>query len=266
MQNIIATLLEAQIESFSKEFTDTSRNVFYDNNKKRLIHAGEFGMLREACVRQLLINFLPGIYGVSHGYVIGQNGEVSHQCDLIIYHKSFTPYLHTPEGQRFFPAESVIAVGEIKSKVDGSVLDDALGKLARIKLMREAIIDAAIARVRPQSNRKYDPANNIRDQIVTFIICEEFSCSNSVLSERIKKSWSGSLPRHRANLVTAIQSGTCTYKDSNHKSWMYPVEPLSSEELPVRLITSRPDSIGHLALFLGIYCSLLKTLQYFTQN
>lgn len=63
MQNIIATLLEAQIEAFSKEFTDTSRNVLYDESEKKLIHAGEFGMLREACVRELMTNFLPGIYG-----------------------------------------------------------------------------------------------------------------------------------------------------------------------------------------------------------
>jgi hypothetical protein len=257
MQNIIATLLEAQLETFSKEFLDTSRTVFYDDKKKRLIHSGEFGMLREACVRGLLKNFLPGIYGVAQGYVIGQNDEISHQCDLIIYHKSYTPYFHTPEEQRFFPIESVIAVGEIKSKADGTVLDDALEKLAHIKLMREAITDAAIAQCRPSTNRNYAPKDQIRDQIITFIVCEEFTCSNEILSERIKKSWANSLPRHRVNLISAIRSGTCTYKDGNNRPWMYPIEP-DGTELPIRLVVPTPGKHGHIALFLRYLIMLIE--------
>lgn len=257
MQNIIATLLEAQIESFAREFTNTAKTVFYDDKQKRLIHAGEFGMLREACVRGLLKNFLPGIYGVAQGYVIGQNDEVSHQCDLIIYHKNFTPYFHTPEEQRFFPVESVIAVGEIKSKIDGAVLDDALSKLAKVKMMRESVTDAVIARCRPHENRIYSPKINLRDQIITFLIGEEFVCSNNIVSERIKKPWGASLPRHRVNLVATIKSGTCTYKDENSRPWMYPVEP-SGVELPVRLITSEPGMYGHLALFLRYLIMLVE--------
>lgn len=257
MQNIIATLLEAKLKSFSTEFTDTSRTVFYDDERKRLIHSGEFGMLREACARELLKNFLPSIYGVSHGYIVSQNGEVSHQCDMIIYHKNFTPRLHTPEGQKFFPMESVIAIGEIKSKVDRRVLDDAIEKLTRIKIMREQIeVDTAIARRRPAVNRKYSPVNDIRDQVATFIMCEEFTCSKTLLSERIKKAWAGSSPRHRVNLITAIRGGTCTYSLDN-KSWMYPVEPEGSE-LPVRFDIPEPGGIGHLALFIRYLLMIIE--------
>ncbi|KAJ8742152.1 MULTISPECIES: DUF6602 domain-containing protein [Aeromonas] len=257
MQNIIATLLESQLESFSKGFLDTSRTVFYNDKEKRLIHNGEFGMLREACVRELLKNFLPNIYGVAQGYVIGQNDEISHQCDLIIYHKSYTPYFHTPEEQRFFPIESVIAVGEIKSKVDGTVLDDALEKLANIKLMREAITDAEIALCRPSTDRDYAPKDYLRDQVVTFIVCEEFTCSNEILSGRIKKSWADSLPRHRVNLICAIRNGTCTYKDGNNRPWMYPIEP-DGTELPVRLVVPAPGKYGHIALFLRYLIILIE--------
>ena len=214
-------------------------------------------MLREACVRGLLKNFLPGIYGVAQGYVIGQNDEVSHQCDLIIYHKEFTPYFHTPEEQRFFPVESVIAVGEIKSKIDGVTLDDALSKLARVKMMRESVIDSPIARCRPHESRVYSPSIYLRDQLVTFLIGDEFVCGNNVLSERIKKPWEASLPRHRVNLVATINSGTCAYKDNNDKPWMYPTDP-SGAELPVRLITSQPGKYGHLALFLRYLMLLIE--------
>lgn len=78
------------------------KKVFYDEDNQKLIHPGEFGMLREACIREFLSQFLPDIYAVSQGYIIGQNGDISHQCDVIIYHKDYMPNFHTSECQRFF--------------------------------------------------------------------------------------------------------------------------------------------------------------------
>lgn len=255
MQNIISTIFKAQLENFAKEFVNTSKTVFYDHKNKKLIHPGEFGMLRESCIRNFLSNFFPDQYGIGQGYVIGQNDEISHQCDIIIYHKSYTPYFHTPEHQRFFPIESVIAAGEVKSKITGEKLDDSLKKLTKIKQMRESITNATIAYCRPNVTRKFDPVNDIRDQLVTFLIGEEFVCSDDVLAGRIKKSWDNSFPRHRVNLTTAINSGTCLYKDVTGISFWYPIEP-NGNELPIRLITPLQDSYGHLAIFIH-YLSML---------
>ena len=246
--NIIGKLLEAQIQTFVNDFSNNAQNVFFDESIGRLIHPGEFGMHRESCIRSFLNTFLPDIYGVSQGFVIGQDGSVSHQCDVIIYHAEFTPYFHTPEGQRFFPIESVIAVGEVKSKVDGSVLDDALEKLCNIKRMRDSITDASVATSRPSGQTNFDPQSNYRDQVVTFLLCEEVECMNSTLVGRILKEWNGSEARHRVNMVASIKSGTYLYKDSNSRPWMYPIEPDGSE-LSVRLMT--PISANsHIALFI----------------
>lgn len=245
--NIIGKLLEAQIQTFVNDFSNNAQNVFFDESIGRLIHPGEFGMHRESCIRSFLNTFLPDIYGVSQGFVIGQDGSVSHQCDVIIYHKEFTPYFHTPEGQRFFPIESVIAVGEVKSKVDGSVLDDALKKLCNIKRMRDSITSASVATSRPSGQRSFDPRSNYRDQVVTFLLCEEVECMNSTLAGRILKVWDGSEARHRVNMIVSIKSGTFLYKDINSKAFMYPVASDGSE-LSVQIMT--PISVNsHIALF-----------------
>lgn len=257
MKNILAILLESQLENFAKEFTSTSKTVFYDEENKKLIHSGEFGMLREACVRELLSNFLPNIYGVAQGYIIGQNDEISHQCDLIIYHKNYTPYLHTPEEQRFFPIESVIAVGEVKSKMSASILDDALEKLTKIKIMKESISSAAIAKCRENVQRKFNPEKNLRDQLVTFLIGEKIDCTNELVATKMKKSWNLSLPRHRINMLISINGGTYVYKDKNNRPWMYSTSP-QGEELTIRLDMPQEGKYGHLALFIRYLLMLVE--------
>ena len=212
-------------------------------------------MLRESCIRNFLNNFLPNVYEVSQGYVIGQNGDISHQCDIIIYHKTYTPYFHTPEGQRFFPIESVIAVGEVKSKVTGIILDDALTKLCNIKKMRDNISHASIAFCRPSQERKFNTTLHLRDQVITFLLCDEFDCSNDIVVERMKKNYNGSLPRHRVNLLTSIHNGTCLYKDSNKKQWMYPIDK-DGKELPLQLVL--PDNVSHIAVFVRYLILLIE--------
>ncbi|MDA0130693.1 hypothetical protein OH458_21755 [Vibrio sp. MarTm2] len=245
--NIIGKLLMAQIQAFVNDFSYNAQDLFLDEATGRLIHPGEFGMHRESCIRNFLGAFLPDIYGVSQGFIIGQDGIVSHQCDVIIYHKQYSPYFHTPEGQRFFPIECVIAVGEVKSKVNGAILDDALQKLSCVKIMREKISSAVIASCRPNRPRDFNPHNDIRDQIVTFLICDEVECSGGLLAERVKKTWDSSKPRHRVNLITSIKSGTYLYKLSDARPYMYPTDP-DGNTLPVQLRTPKSPN-SHIALF-----------------
>src|SRR5918998_5104088 len=132
MHNVLDTLIESQLEAFANGYTNTAHDLFYDEDSNKLIHPGEFGGLRESLLRDLLKNFLPEEYGVSQGFVISPDGEISNQCDVIVYSRRYTPLIRTPEHQRFFPVESVVAVGEVKSIVDSNTLRDALIKLVRI--------------------------------------------------------------------------------------------------------------------------------------
>jgi hypothetical protein len=102
MQNVLDTLIEAQLEAFANSYTNTSHDLFYDDESKELIHPGEFGGLRESLLRHLLRNFLPEEYGVSQGFVVSPDGDISAQCDVVIYSRRHTPLIRTPEQQCFF--------------------------------------------------------------------------------------------------------------------------------------------------------------------
>jgi hypothetical protein len=143
MKGTLDILIEAQLQTFAQNYLEASRQVFYDETSGNLIHPGEFGGLREGLVRELLRNFLPESYGISEGFVISPTGDISSQCDVVIYSRVHAPVIQAAERQRFFPIESVVTVGEIKSKVDSVVLRDALEKLVRVKEIRASLTNAA---------------------------------------------------------------------------------------------------------------------------
>ncbi len=72
----------------------------------------------------------------------------------------------------------------------------------------------------------------------------------------LKKSWDGSEPRHRVNLLTSVNGGTCVYKDTAGRPWMYPIEP-DGTELPIQLRTPNNNN-GHMALFIRYLAMLIE--------
>lgn len=113
---IFNTLLDEKIAVFRSVFANTSRQIFVNSNGD-LRHPGECGQFREAIVRDFLRFFIPGRVAVSNGFVITAHDDVSGQCDLIAFDANATPLIESGERQRFFPVESVCAIGEVKSIV-----------------------------------------------------------------------------------------------------------------------------------------------------
>jgi hypothetical protein len=172
MNRIYISLIDAQLRAFTADFRDTARSVFYDDETSRLIHPGEFGGFRESLVRELLIRFLPEAYGVSQGFIISPGGEISNQCDIVIYSKLYAPVIQSPEQQCFFPIESVVAVGEVKSKLSRHLLQDACHKLSRVKEMRANLHKAAIGFSIHKNIGPYSAKDHLLDQIATFIVAD----------------------------------------------------------------------------------------------
>ena len=123
-ENKINKLFKAKIEQFKQAFINTSRDV-YTNEDGNLLHPSEFGINREEIVKNYLKNILPDRMEIGSGFVVTANGKVSTQCDIIIYDKTVTPLIRDEKNHRFFPIESVIAVGEIKSKLSQTELKEA---------------------------------------------------------------------------------------------------------------------------------------------
>ncbi len=85
------------------------------------------GDSREHPARQQLERLLPPVAGVGSGAVIDCAGNVSKQQDVVIYDRTVTPVLSVNgnPSATYYPIEGVIAVGEIKTSVGRTELEDA---------------------------------------------------------------------------------------------------------------------------------------------
>jgi len=158
------------------------------------------GMAREKAIISLLIKYLPKRIGVDSGFVIDASGTESKQIDVVIYDKN-NGVVFEVGGAKYFPCETVLAVGEVKSDISSRVkLEDALNKIKSVKELdrsnkgrNELITGPGIS----LKGIKYEPLSNHRDQIFGFIFT-----GNSMTKESI------------------VQYILDYNKDNDRKNWM----------------------------------------------
>ncbi len=100
------------------------------------------GSAAEQPVRDQLAQVLPRGIAVGEGFVIDSYGETSRQQDVILYERDICPVFsvnRTPQ-TTYYPCEGVIAIGEIKSSLDGDSLRDAFEKVASVKRLRRHVV------------------------------------------------------------------------------------------------------------------------------
>lgn len=167
LKNAINLLLKEKIEEFRTAFKNNSRELFTTSDGK-LYQALEFGIFRENLVKKFLEHILPERMEIGSGFIINSNGKTSTQCDIIIYDKMLTPLIKDKNNNKFFPIESVVAVGEIKSSLTLFQLKEALKKLAMVKSLRDSLyLPSYIYSLRNKvSPEEYKPEIDEFDQIV----------------------------------------------------------------------------------------------------
>ena len=187
---------------------------------------GLVGSARETSTRTKLQHLLPAGIGVGSGCVIDSYGGTSRQIDVVLYEKHLCPVysINDDPASTYYPCEGVIAVGEIKSALASSGLQDAFAKIASVKkLQRHAkrSIHPALAELEFEptvSFRKYgsslaaeadeseefDQAANPFDQIFGFCLAGRLDLRANTLCERyvqmLKKHGAGLSP----NLIVTL--------------------------------------------------------------
>ena len=114
----------------------------------------------EQPVREQLEQNLPRGIGVGSGFVIDTYGETSRQIDIVLYEKDICPVFsvnRTPE-TTYYPCECVLAVGEVKSALDGDSLKDAFLKISSVKGLRRQVIYHFL--VDPNTGSRYPSYRN----------------------------------------------------------------------------------------------------------
>ena len=93
-------------------------------------HNLEKGLGGENALRGLLEDFLPSRLGVAKGKVVNFTGDMSRQCDVIIYDRLNCPRLFVDENKnQILPIEGVYAVIEVKTSLTKHTLTEAFENL-----------------------------------------------------------------------------------------------------------------------------------------
>jgi hypothetical protein len=233
---IFTSILEEKIEFFRFAFEQTSKNVFFDENNNKLIHPGEYGSYREAVTKDFFKMIIPSRLDIGSGFLISDIGSVSKQCDMIIYDKTSTPLIENNERQRFFPVETVCAIGEVKSDLSKADFIEAINKLARNKKIKEEMTNPSP--LKRTNTGKFSPAEYPYDNIFSILICNKFQFDHSEIVDKIDSYYDSDIEQwQKHNLILSVNDGLLCYYDENDKSLMY---PFIANKLKNRLIV--PDS------------------------
>ena len=162
------------------------RRMSADLAERLIPHPGELGTEREEIIRQFLRAYLPKRFEISSGFVFDSSGSVSKQLDVIVANSLVCPRFETAGGRRFYPCESVVAVGQVKSLLDSRrLLREALSNLASAKSLDRSARGKAID---ADHGEQIDPLRNYLHQIFTFIfIIGETLGSETMRHELIKR-------------------------------------------------------------------------------
>ncbi|MDD4347736.1 MAG: hypothetical protein PHF70_01415 [Opitutales bacterium] len=177
---------------------------------------GLVGSAREHEVRNKLQSVLPTKVAVSTGCVIDSFGNTSKQCDVILFEKDHCPVfsINGDPAATYIPCESVIAVGEIKSSVGTSDINDAVDKIARVKSLRRYHNNptcfrqyGSVMSIQGSPSESFDPEHKPLDQIYGFILCHSFSLAAATIADRYATACSHHHEHLSPNLMVSLKDG-----------------------------------------------------------
>ncbi len=126
-------IFKTKVDNFISEMK-RSKSLYEDLEKKnKLLHSGEYGMYKERTFQELIEFIKPFKYETTDGFIINSYNETSTQCDLILFDKLNTPLIEFGGRFQFIPAESVAAIGEVKSVLSKQDFIETAIKLSKIK-------------------------------------------------------------------------------------------------------------------------------------
>ena len=235
------------MSSFSLDglLQSSGRRMQVDLEERLIDHPGELGTAREEILRKFLHDYLPKRFEVSTGFVFDSGGKVSNQMDIIIADSSVCPRFETAGGKFFFPCESVVAAGQVKSSLTSEEeLKDALDNIASVKQLDRSAGGVA-------KDRRYgEPIDHVRNylhQIFSFVFVTGKALSEGSVMEDVMdylpKRWASTWP----NVIFAFNKYLVTYACD---CGVCP-NPMHARGLAVQSADSDPNILLRFYLLLG---------------
>ena len=96
-------------------------------------HSGSKGDSSENVWLELLNTYLPKRYEAAKAFVVDSEGAFSHQIDVVVFDRQYSPFIFQHQGQTIIPAESVYAVFEAKQTLNAELVRYAREKVASVR-------------------------------------------------------------------------------------------------------------------------------------
>lgn len=242
---IFEEILKEKIDLFKYSFQIHSKSLFEKENK--IFHNAEFGSFRENICIDFLKIVVPSRLDFGTGFIISSNNQLTTQCDVVIFDKSSTPLVENYNKHRFFPNETVVGIGEIKSDLTKTKFKEALIKLSVQKSIRFNLRNPSVLKRQP-TGIDFNPRLNPYDSIFSFLICNRLDFNLEEIDwENI---YSGIDYWHRHNLILSLEDGLFAYKDfAEGRTIMYPF--IRGQKLANRILVKDFDQNIHIKTFAG---------------
>ncbi len=108
---------------------------------KTIDHPGAKGNDSEMKWVEWLQQYLPKRYSASKAFVLDSQGGLSHEIDIVIYDRQYSPFLFFQKGACYVPAESVYAVLEIKQELNRRHINYAKQKVKSVRSLHRTSAD-----------------------------------------------------------------------------------------------------------------------------
>ena len=131
--------------SLSEIFKDITNKLRSEiiQSQKITSHTYSKGYYIEEIVREFLRKYLPPSLGVTRGFVVDVDGNISNELDIIIFNQNKTPMFYSSGDSRVIPIETVIGVIEVKKNLWGEDLKSIFKNIEELnKLKKKAIHDS----------------------------------------------------------------------------------------------------------------------------
>ena len=239
---IFESLLTEKIDFFKQSFSNLATKLYYDETSKKLIHPAEYGMFRESICKEFLRFVVPRSLEIDQGFIINNNHKISTQCDILIFDSNSTPLFENSDRQRFYPIESVCAVGEVKSTLNKTQFKKAIKKLSKVKPLKSELEDPFTIK---SDYSTFNPKNNNGDNLTTFLICQKLDFNLDNICDELDSLYEEIPAYNKHNLILSIEDGILLY---SHDKVTEPYPINNKSNVKNRFIVSNEDDI-HLKIF-----------------
>jgi hypothetical protein len=180
-----------------------------DLAEQMVAHPGELGVGREEVIRRFLRRYLSARFEVSTGFVFDSQGNVSKQLDIIVANAQVCPRFETAGGIRYYPCESVVAVGQVKSSLTSDAeLQSALTNLESVKVLDRSANGRAFDADRRE---EIDNVANHLHQIFTFLLICGKALKHSTLQTAFMDRVLVTAPHVWTNIILALDQYLLTF-------------------------------------------------------